>query len=61
MLESPPLGRLVVIVGYADCVGLDFTKSIKIELPNEAAKIIVLEKLRYDIGGKGIGIFDDEC
>ncbi len=61
MLESPPLGCLVVIVGDADGVRLDFTKSIKIELAHKATKVVVLEELRDDFRCKCFGIFDDKC
>jgi hypothetical protein len=61
VLESPPLRTLVIVIIDADRIGLDFAESVKVELTDEGAEVIVLEKLRDDIRRKGVWIFDDKC
>ncbi len=61
MLESPPLRTLVIVVIDADRVRLDFAESVEVELTDERAEVVVLEELRYDIGRKGVWIFDNKC
>ena len=42
-------------------IELYFSKSIEIELPYEATKIVVLEIRRYDLRREELRIFNNKC
>lgn len=44
-----------------DRVRLDFAEAIKVELTDEGTEVVVLEKLRDDIGRKYVRVFDEKC
>ncbi len=59
VFESPELGGIIIGLN-ADGVRFYFAESIKVQLANEGAKVIVLEKLRDDVGREEVRIFDNE-